>query len=134
MIKHAPKEVALPENLYIRLETMDTEYSSFLNDRETVIEYLKLWDRTRQNNAHTTNIIPFEELIYIECKYPKDEEIQTLVYKVKMRTARLYELKMKWLDNLIDRNILENMEVTRHKRSYGLELYNDRQQEVYEWK
>lgn len=129
------KESFLRTEILNRLKNADSKESSFLLTREQVIEYLKFWSRTRWNGSGTIDVISYEELIYFEVKFKDDKEIQNLISILKENIASLYELKAKWLDNLIDKNLLKNPKVKRTLTPKELYLYQDAKElEEEKWK
>lgn len=94
--------------------------------KEEVIEYLKLWNRTYMHNGNTINIIPYEELIYYEIQYKDDNEIQNLIQILKEKIAYFYRLKALLLDNLIDKNIYDNLKTRPIKSDTGVSSYGKR--------
>ncbi len=56
-------------------------------------------------------------------KYPKNAEIQNLVQILKQKICQLRELKGKWLDILLDKNLYKDVEYERCRQCKGSEIY-----------
>ena len=127
MINIKPKYSNFSEIYFDRLCNLKNAESLTLpTSKEEVIEYLKLWNRTYMHNGNTINIIPYEELIYYEIEYKNDEKIQNLIQILKEKIAYFYELKMLLLDNLIDKNIYNNIKQHNIKTDTGTSSYGKR--------
>ncbi len=111
-----PKRTNWRPAYFEKISNMPSENSlSLPNSKEETINFLKWWNRTCMNNGSTVDIFSYEDLIYYEIKYKDDKEIQNLIQILKEKIARLYELKAKWMDTLIDKEIYKNL---THKRSF----------------
>lgn len=128
-----PKESNWSPIIYDKVVNMPTENSLFLEDRDEALKYLKWWNRTRWNNGYSLDIISYEQLLYIETKFSDDKEIQNLVQIIKERLVTLRELKSKWLDLIIDKNIYNDLKIVRNRQTEGLELYRYLDRELREW-
>lgn len=101
-----PKQSSWRPSFYEKISNLPEKNSLTLpNSREEVINYLKWWNLTTMHNACTVDIFNYEQLLYYEMTYSADKEIQNLITILKEKIVKLYEMKSKWLDNLIDKDI-----------------------------
>lgn len=85
----------------------------FIENKKSIIEYLKFLNRTGCHNESPFDIIDYEKLIYLELKYPNDNEILQLLNLIKIKIANGYEEKNKliqrYTDDLVDNYISQNL-------------------------
>lgn len=119
---------------YKKISNMPNENSLTLpNSRDEVIKFLKWWNVTNMHNASTADILSYEQLIYYELKYKEDKEIQNLIQILKEKIAKFYELKAKWLDNLIDGDIYKDLSHIRSQKAADAKLYSPLDRGEIQW-
>lgn len=118
-----PKDSRWSDYYFNKIMNLPEETSLTLpNSKEEVIKYLKLWNRTPLNNGSTIDIVDYEALIYYEITYKDDEMIQNLIQILKEKIAYNYKIKALLIDNLIDKDILDDViqMPTNLSKKYGV--------------
>lgn len=117
-----------------KINNFSAENSTFLvSNEEEALKYLKWWNRTNWNGASTIDIIDYEKLIYIEMKFGANEEIKNLIKILKEKIMYSYELRKKYMDNIIDTNLYKDVKYVPNLQTRGLNLYSFLNKEDMSW-
>lgn len=83
-------------------DDIPTDFFPLLTSEEKVLKLLYLWDLTANDAGNTLNVIDYEQLIYFELLFKKNEKIQQLISNIKANTYSKYVLKHKYIKRLTD--------------------------------
>lgn len=70
--------------------------------KEQALNYLKIIDSWGEYYLSSSNfkLIDYERFIYLECEFTNDEEIMSLVNRIKQRISRGYKYKQQYLKRI----------------------------------
>lgn len=91
-----------PESSFHNLVTSTKVTYPLFTTKEQALNYLKIIDSWGEYYLSSSNfkLIDYERFIYLECEFTEDEEIMTLVNKIKERIARGYKYKQQYLKRI----------------------------------